>query len=170
MNDNKAARIAEIRKRQVERRRAHARAAIRAMVFLAMAMTIFVALLVFMGLMFVAMLVCLGLLPGLSALAVDRRKDRKASHTVMLFNIAGLLPSLYSIAVALSPNETARSMLYDSFTWLYIYGFAAFGWMVVFVLPQIAFLVLTVRSDHMINKLEHKKKQLLDEWGDKIRE
>lgn len=125
--------------------------------------------LIFLGYTYVMVLIVVSMLPAVVAHVVDRRPRRWASRTVMFFNIAGLLPHLFDIMMSHDPNAMASHLLSDPYIWLVIYGFAGFGWLFVYIVPQIVFLFLVVRSDHSIRKLEAKRQELVDEWGDKVR-
>lgn len=125
--------------------------------------------LIFLGYTYVMVLIVVSLLPAVTASVVDRRPRRWASRTVLFFNIAGLLPHVFDVAMSHDPNAMASHLLSDPYIWLIIYGFAGFGWLFVYIVPQIVFLFLVVRSDHSIRKLETKRQELVDEWGDKVR-
>jgi magnesium-transporting ATPase (P-type) len=131
-------------------------------------LTITVAALTAIGLTFVAIVVIVGLLPGITAHILDRRKGRAASRTVFAFNVAGLTPQIVTILLSGNPNNTAQQVLSNPFTWLWIYMFAAFGWLTVHLIPQIAYLVLNLKAEFLIKKHEEKQEKLIDEWGEAV--
>ena len=134
-----------------------------------MVLTALSTVLIFMGFTYVVVLVVVSLVPAVVATVVDRRPKRWASRTVVFFNIAGLLPSLFDIFLSADPDNSAMHQLSDPYVWLMVYGFAGFGWVVVYIIPQVVFLFLLIRSDHTIAKLESKRQALVDEWGDRVR-
>lgn len=111
----------------------------------------------------------IGLLPGLVANFTDIRPGRFASKTIIAFNLAGLVQPLKTILVAGSPNQAAQSILIDPQNWLLVYGFAAFGWGIVFLLPHIALFYLEIRANYLIKKMKKYQEELLEEWGEDIK-
>lgn len=132
-------------------------------------LTTFASSLIFLGFTYVVVLFLVSLLPGVVASVVDRRPRKYASKTVLCFNVAGLLPACMDVIMSANPDATAQQQLADPFIWLMVYGFAAFGWLVVYVIPQMVFLFLVVRSDHTVAKLEGRRKELIEEWGDRVK-
>jgi hypothetical protein len=132
-------------------------------------LTIISTALVFIGFTYLVVMIIISLLPAIVASIVDRRPRKFASKTVTCFNIAGLLPPLFDTFLASDPDIAAQHQLADPYTWIMVYGFAGFGWLVVFVIPQMVFLFLVVRSDHTIKKLEAKRNELVEEWGERVR-
>lgn len=139
------------------------------LILITIVMTALSSGLIFLGYTYVMVLVVVSLLPAMVANIVDRRPRRWASRTVLFFNVAGLLPHLFEILMSHDPNAVASRLLSDPYIWLVVYGFAGFGWLFVYIVPQIVFLFLVIRSDHTIRKLEAKRQELVDEWGDKVR-
>ncbi len=121
------------------------------------------------GYMQVFMFVAVGLLPGMAALITDSRPGRFASKTIIAFNLSGMTPHLASIGYSGSPNQTALAIMRELETWTLVYGFAGFGWVLVFLIPHIAALYLEVKATYTIKKLEEFKNALADEWGDKVK-
>jgi len=111
----------------------------------------------------------IGFLPGLVANFTDIRPGRFASKTIVAFNLAGIVQPLKTILVAGSPNQAAQNILVDPQNWLLVYGFAAFGWGIVFLLPHIALFYLEIRANYLIKKMQKHQDELLEEWGDSIK-
>lgn len=109
------------------------------------------------------------MLPGIVAYLIDWRPGRFASKTVIAFNLAGLIPQASAIFSSGSPNSVAMTLFKDPMAWLIIYGFAAFGWGAVFIIPHITKLYLEIKADYTIKKLSHFQEKLLEEWGDEIK-
>lgn len=114
--------------------------------------------------------VVIGLLPGLVAGVADARPGRLASRTVLAFNAAGMMPHLASILSAQAHNQSAMSLLMEPKTWLLVYGFAAFGWGVIYVIPQIVRIYLDVKAGYRIKKMQAEQEELIEEWGDGVKD
>ncbi len=130
--------------------------------------TMLSALFIFLGMGFVMAIFLFGFAPSFSAYVFDRHPKRYSSKTIIAFNIAGMLPHASSLLKGNNPDIVAQSMLSDPFLWLTIYGFAGFGWVIVHIIPQIAFLILMVRSEYTVKKLRFFQEQLVEEWGEAI--
>ena len=44
-----------------------------------------------------------------------------------------------------------------------------FGWLAVFIVPQISFLFLTIKADFTVRKLQGLQRQLIEEWGEGVK-
>lgn len=117
----------------------------------------------------VFLFVLLAFLPGMASILWDKKPGRFASKTVCSFNLTGMFPYIMAISASGSPDVVARNTLLDPFSWILIYGFAGFGWGVIYLIPQITLIILEVRSKLMIKKMEEFQKELLDEWGEDIK-
>lgn len=111
----------------------------------------------------------LGFLPGMASILWDKKPGRFASKTVCAFNITGMFPYMLAMGSSGSPDVVARNTLVDPFSWILIYGFAAFGWGIIYLIPQITLIFLETRSKFMIKKMEKFQAELLDEWGEEIK-
>ena len=132
-------------------------------------MQYFVAsILVSFGLHYVFYILVMGLLPGISANIVDRRPGRFASKTILLFNIAGMMPHFSSLVSSSNPNSVAQNLLGNPDVWLLVYGFACFGWVLIRIIPQIVMLYLAVRAEYTVKKLQQRQEDLVKEWGEVI--
>jgi hypothetical protein len=132
-------------------------------------LTILSSLLIFLGLTYVMAVLAIGFMPCIVANLIEKRKRRMASKTITGFNLAGIMPLLFSLARSSDPNFVAQGAFNDPYIWLMIYGFAGFGWLVVHIVPQIAFLFLTIKADFTIRKLQSLQRQLVEEWGEGVK-
>jgi len=139
------------------------------MMMVTVVVTMTAALLISFGMGFVFALLGIGLLPGIVANISDGRPGRYASKTVMAFNISGISPHLAAIISSGSPNNTAISILSDPKSWLLIYGFAAFGWGVVYIIPQITHMYLEIKASYKSKKMHQFQEKLVEEWGEEIK-
>ena len=161
--------MAKVKKPPTDREKEYAKRIITRLIVVSILLTFLSSALVFMGFTYVVVMIVISLLPGVVASIVDRRPRKFASKTVLCFNLAGLLPPLFDTFMAPNPDAAAQRLLADPYTWIMVYGFAGFGWLVVFVIPQMVFLFLVVRSDHTIKKLEARRSELVEEWGERVR-
>lgn len=120
------------------------------------------------GMGYVAAVLVIGMMPGLAAQMVDRRPGKYASKTVMAFNIAGMLPHLAAMLYSSNPNSVAQNLFDDPMTWLWIYMFASFGWLVIHLLPQISFLMFSIKAEYKMKKIRSFQELLVREWGEEI--
>ena len=114
-------------------------------------------------------MVLAGMLPSIVAHIIDTRPGHFASKTVMAFNGAGVLPHLGGVLTSGSPNQTAAAIMMDAEPWVLMWGFAAFGWLVVYLIPNITQLYLEVTATYKIKKMQIFQDTLVDEWGDVIK-
>ena len=161
--------MATAKKTATEREKEYAKKVVTRLLIMCIVLTAACSALVFLGFTYLVVLLVVSLLPAAVATIVDRRPRKFASKTVMCFNLAGLFPAMFDTFMATDPDLAAQQQLADPYIWLMVYGFAGFGWLVVYLIPQMVFLYLVVRSDHTIAKLEVRRKELLEEWGDRVK-
>lgn len=119
----------------------------------------------YLGLYYTFMVLIVGMLPGIVAYLVDKGKGRFASSAVMSLNFAGLSPHIAAIIESGSAESVASRVLYDPLSWLVVYGFAAAGWIIVFIVPQIFYLYLSFMAEFQITRMQNERRMLLEEWG-----
>lgn len=110
-----------------------------------------------------------GMLPGIVTGILDSRPGRFAAKTVIAFNLSGISPHTAAILASGSPDNTAVSIFTNPTAWLLVYGFAAFGWGVVYLIPHIAQLYLEIKANFTVKKLQYFQERLIDEWGDNVK-
>jgi len=110
-----------------------------------------------------------GMLPGMVTGILDGRPGRFAAKTVVAFNLSGISPHAAAIFSSGSPNTTAQSIFNNPTVWLLVYGFAAFGWGVVYLIPHITQLYLEIKANFTVKKLHNFQDKLVDEWGEDVK-
>jgi hypothetical protein len=110
----------------------------------------------------------LALLPSMISIIWDRKPGRFSSKIVSAFNLTGFCPYILGIVSSGSQNSAAVNIFYNPTVWLVVYGFAACGWGVIYVIPQVTLIFLEIKSKYMINKIDSFQKKLLEEWGEGI--
>ncbi len=109
-----------------------------------------------------------GLVPTLVAWIIDRNRDGYAPMAVGMLNLAGLLPSLMGLWTGGHTIATAARIMSDPYTWLFAFGAAAVGWVLVLGLPKVIETALTFRNEAEIKRLENRKAALVEEWGPEV--
>ena len=117
---------------------------------------------------FAMIFLLLSMVPSFVAAISDRGAGRCASKTVGAFNYMGVLPSLFDIWRSNDPTFTARNMLVDPNVWLFTYGAAAVGWLMVLLMPKVVSYIFTSRSVIKIQHIEAAQKELVEEWGSPV--
>jgi hypothetical protein len=115
-----------------------------------------------------AFFIC-AMVPAFIAMTIDRSVGRFASKTVAACSLVGVLPYLFEIAVRYEPDLAAKEVMYDYRTWLYVYGFALVGWMLVWLLPQLTVILFTMRAESRVEELERRQERIMAEWGDAVK-
>lgn len=110
----------------------------------------------------------LGMLPGVMATVFDRGSGRFASKTVLAFNFTGLFPFLFDIAQSPDKSYAAQQRMVDLWVWLFVYGTASMGWVMIWIVPQITVLVLAFRAEFKIKNFKARQKELTTEWGEEV--
>lgn len=109
-----------------------------------------------------------GLLPGFIAIIIDQDKERYISHIVMSLNLAGLVPYLYKVFKYKSSATTIETII-DPKTWLVIFSSAAIGWIIYWLVPQVANMCYSVIIKAKISNLRKELDELSEEWGEDIK-
>lgn len=110
----------------------------------------------------------LAMLPAITAMIVDRGAGRFASKTVSACNFIGVMPYLFEIAANYERTLAAKEIMAQPIVWLYIYGAAAMGWILIWILPQLCIITFTFRADMKVESLEKSQKNLINEWGEEV--
>ncbi len=158
-----------IKERLVALRQKRLKSLIKNLIFISIFSTILGIAFIWLQMKYVFMFTLIALMPMLISIVWDKKPGRFASKTVAAFNITGMFPSIIALVSTGSPNSTAMAILNNPNTWLLIYGFAIFGWIVVFMIPKITLIFLEIRSKYLIRRMERFQQDLLEEWGEDVR-
>lgn len=161
--------LEQAREKAQELARKRAKKIIGNLIMVCILMTVVGMVLSSIGMVQVFIFFSIGMLPGIVANITDGRPGRFASKTVIAFNLAGMAQYMAAIFTSGSPNHTAHEILYNPASWLLIYGFAAFGWCVIFLIPYIVQIYLEITSSYTIKKFQHFQELLINEWGDGVK-
>lgn len=114
------------------------------------------------------LLLCAGLIPTFVAWIVDRHRDGYTPMAVGLLNLAGLLPSLLGLWMSGHTMGIAARIMSDPYTWLFAFGAAAVGWLLVLGLPKVVETAITFRNESEIGRLKNRQQALVAEWGPEV--
>lgn len=112
-------------------------------------------------------LVC-GIPPALAAALIDNRPGRHASYCVMAANMAGMVPVLTALWFGGNSIGLAMMLMSDVYVWLSIYGAAATGWLLIWLLTYIVEFMLTFMTGVRVRKLYAIQTGMVAEWGPEI--
>ncbi len=110
-------------------------------------------------------LAAVGMIPSLVAYVADRDPAKSASMTVAPINVCGILPFAMDMWKHQHTMQAAMHLLGDPLTWLVMYGAAAVGWALYFLIPPIVTNFEVMRAESRIEVLTAKKAELTEEWG-----
>jgi len=106
-----------------------------------------------------------GLIPTLVAFAVDRDSEKSAAITVGAMNFCGVMPFAIQLWQRGHTLDLSMGLIASPFTWLVMYGAAAVGWGLYFVIPPIVASFVVMRDEDKIRDLEEQRQALVEEWG-----
>ena len=106
-----------------------------------------------------------GMPPALVAALIDNRPGRYASYCVMAANLAGITPVLAALWFGGNSVALAMLLMSDVYVWLGIYGAAAFGWVLIWLLANITEFMLALIANYGISQRRAAQRALAEEWG-----
>lgn len=109
-------------------------------------------------------LVC-GLPPAIVRGLIDRRGGRNMFACVLITNLCGVAPVIVRLWSNGNTLQTAMMLLTDPYVWLVMYGAAAAGWGLLWIVPEFVEIALTLIDNERIRKLRHYQRKLIVEWG-----
>ena len=110
------------------------------------------------------LLVC-GLPPSLVAALIDNRPGRHATYCVLSANLAGIVPALTALWFGGNTVDFAMVLLRDVYVWLEMYGTAALGWALIWVLVNGTEFSLELMARYRVSKLQAAQRTMVMEWG-----
>ena len=114
--------------------------------------------------------VVLGMLPTIVAVFIDKRITRAASNTIGGFNLLGIMPYLLKMFRAgIGASDLAHEVLTDINTWFVVYSSAGIGWVIIWIIPQVAGNFFISREEKRIGLYKEEQTKILEEWGNTIK-
>ncbi|SMF60283.1 hypothetical protein SAMN06265365_12190 [Tistlia consotensis] len=114
------------------------------------------------------MLVFVLSLPTVVAFLVDRTRERYLVATVGLLNLCGVLPALVALWDRGQSIDNAFRLLTDMVYWIAAFGAAGVGWAIFTSLPPLVSSYYTLVTQHRVNHLRKRQKQLIEAWGEEV--
>jgi hypothetical protein len=114
--------------------------------------------------------IVIGLLPSLSALASQEKRNHRSVICMASMNFAALFYWIvkmcfgsYDVTTALEYSLSLRFVLFS-------FSGAAIGWFMFQVIPPIYIVYKTNANGVLAKKLTEKRQKLVETWGDKIKD
>lgn len=114
------------------------------------------------------LLICAGLLPTLVALFTDTDPDKSSTATIGFMNLAGVLPFLVDLWKKGQTMDVAIVILREPRTWLIMFGAAAIGHLLLFIIPPIMTSMTISRMESRLSSLKEGLEQLRAIWGPEV--
>ncbi len=131
---------------------------------------IFAALLLSIHSIYLVLIILFGILPAMVAILIDQEERKYISKIVLAFNLMGLIPYVIRILRGKGLSDSvAIDIMVEPVTWMIIYGYAAIGWLVYWLIPELGQIVNDWIINSKIHKLNDKIDVLSSEWGDEIK-
>lgn len=114
----------------------------------------------------------LALLPSITAYFIDDDYDLTTFRTIFACNLAATIPTLTPMFISglkLKHYEIG-SIIGNPNVWIFIYGGAAVGWVMIHFSSQVARIILDIQYKLRRTSLEKTQVKILDEWGDNVKQ
>jgi hypothetical protein len=83
-------------------------------------------------------------------------------------NLAGTVPSLFSLWYAGFTVGAAFQLIIQPLTIIMSFGAAAVGWFIYHKVPQFVSQVLFSKNEKRMKEIEKRQKELVKKWGDEV--
>jgi hypothetical protein len=110
-------------------------------------------------------LVCVGFLPSVAALFLDRRQGKLVLHCVAGLNACGVLATLLELWGRGHTMADLHRMLLDPAVWLAMYGGGGIGWGLYLIVPVLTAAWLGNRNTRRVAELRAEQARLVEDWG-----
>lgn len=114
----------------------------------------------------VLFVVCM--VPTLVAMVIDRQPQKTMWITIGAMNLAGTLPSLFSLWQISGDLNDTFALLTHPLTMLMAYGAAAMGWVIHQNFTPFVASVLVRKNQIRLKEIEKRQKELVRKWGDDV--
>lgn len=114
----------------------------------------------------------LALLPSITAYFIDDDYDLTTFRTIFACNLAATIPTItpmFISALKLKHYEIG-SIIGNPNVWIFIYGGAVIGWVMIHFSSQVARVILDIQYKLRSTSLEKTQLKILDEWGDNVKQ
>lgn len=113
----------------------------------------------------------LALLPSITAYFIDEDYEITTFRTIFACNLAATIPTLTPIFISglKMKHYEVGSVISNPNVWLFIYGGAAIGWVMIHFSSQVAHIFLDIQYKLRLSSLEKAQERILEEWGDSVK-
>lgn len=126
---------------------------------------VFAAVFVFVVSRYAFIFFLAGMLPSILVMFWDIKNHHKcASATVLCFNFIGILPYLFEMWNGSSISESAKIMIGDLKSWLYIYAFALIGYVFYIIVPLVISRLFMMKFEFRKQELVDRRAEICDDW------
>jgi hypothetical protein len=116
-----------------------------------------------------AVLIMIGMLPAIVAYLIDNDRKKSISITVALMNAAGVVPFVIELWKKGQTLHTSFDIVEKPMVWLFMYGSAAMGWLIVYSVPAVVQALLSYRAKGRIDDIDKRHQALVELWGESVR-
>ncbi|MGD9650409.1 MAG: hypothetical protein AB7G80_08825 [Dongiaceae bacterium] len=116
------------------------------------------------------LIIAVGMIPSCLAWMFDRRPEKYAATTVLLFNGTGVLMVLLRVIEQGYNLAYSISLLQDPVVWLTLMGPAALGVILLHIIPPMVVYAMSFRAVEGIKLMEEHRQELREEWGEALGE
>ncbi|MBK8176909.1 MAG: hypothetical protein IPK66_17095 [Rhodospirillales bacterium] len=117
---------------------------------------------------FAAVAVALGLLPTLSIVVIDRSVEKLPTYAVGGANIAGIIPFLPDFVLHGRHIDLVHDLLGTITMFAAMFGAAAFGWVLLAIMPVVMQTFADIESKRRRDKLREQQQRLMHDWGPQV--
>lgn len=110
----------------------------------------------------------IAIIPSFAAYYGDLSEARRYYQSVIACNIAGMASYMAQLIASGNTWNAFENMATDMTTWLVIYTYAGLGYLLVWLCPIIAEMIIDLSQQSKIRRLEAMQKRLVFEWGPEI--
>ncbi len=135
------------------------------------ALVAFVLAMIISGALFIptAVLVMIGMLPAIVAFLIDDDRKKSLSMTVALMNGAGVIPFVIELWHKGQTLHETFAIIQQPMVWLFMYGGAAMGWLIIYSVPAVVQALLTHRASVRIADIDKRHADLVVQWGEDVK-
>ncbi|HVJ51188.1 MAG TPA: hypothetical protein VM689_01915 [Aliidongia sp.] len=116
----------------------------------------------------ICILLIAGMIPTITAYAVDQTERRMLTLTVGALNLAGVVPFCMQLWFSADPMQGLTQLITQPWVWMVMYMAAGIGWLLHFGMPVAVAIVLEQSLDVRKSKYVSIQKRLKEEWGDDV--
>jgi hypothetical protein len=115
------------------------------------------------------LLMVIGLAPSIVAFFVDKRPGKVTARAIGYLNLAGCLPYAIKLWNGENTITDVLSLVGEPSVLMIMYGSAAVGWMLNFIMAPIMTAYLAVQHEIKIRSIGNRQEQLIKEWGGEVK-